>query len=63
MGAGALGRPRPVALPGGYPNLLGSDDREQAGAAYGDNAARLHALKRRFDPDRVFTSAIRLPEG
>jgi hypothetical protein len=51
----------PFALPGGYPNLLGPDDREQAAAAYGGNAARLCALKRRFDPDRVFASAIPLP--
>ena len=53
----------PFALPGGYANLLGPDDRDQAAGAYGDNAARLRALKRRFDPDRVFTSAIPLPEG
>jgi hypothetical protein len=53
----------PFALPGGYPNLLGPDDREQAEEAYGANAARLQVLKRRFDPDGVFTSAIPLPEG
>ena len=53
----------PFALPGGYPNLLGPDDREQAAAAYGGNAARLRVLKRRFDPDGVFASAIPLPEG
>jgi FAD/FMN-containing dehydrogenase len=52
----------PFALPGGYPNLLGPDDREQAAAAYGGNAARLRALKRRFDPDQLFASAIPLPE-
>jgi FAD/FMN-containing dehydrogenase len=52
----------PFALPGGYANLLGPDDREQAAEAYGDNAARLRLLKRRFDPDGVFTSAIPLPE-
>jgi FAD/FMN-containing dehydrogenase len=51
------------ALPGGYANLLGPDDREQAAEAYGGNAARLRVLKRRFDPDVVFTSAIPLPEG
>jgi FAD/FMN-containing dehydrogenase len=51
----------PFALPGGYPNLLGPDDREQAAEAYGGNAARLRLLKRRFDPDGVFTSAIPLP--
>jgi FAD/FMN-containing dehydrogenase len=53
----------PFALPGGYANLLGPDDREQGAAAYGGNAARLRALKRRFDPDGVFASAIPLPEG
>ncbi len=52
----------PFALPGGYANLLGPDDREQAREAYGGNAARLSVLKRRFDPDRVFASAIPLPE-
>jgi FAD/FMN-containing dehydrogenase len=53
----------PFALPGGYANLLGPDDCEQAALAYGGNAARLRALKRRFDPDGVFASAIPLPEG
>ena len=52
----------PFALPGGYANLLGPDDREQAASAYGGNAARLRVLKRRFDPDGVFASAIPLPE-
>jgi FAD/FMN-containing dehydrogenase len=53
----------PFALPGGYANLLGPDNREQAARAYGGNAARLRLLKRRFDPDGVFASAIPLPEG
>jgi len=53
----------PFALPGGYANLLGPNDREQARAAYGGNAARLSVLKRRFDPDGVFASAIPLPEA
>ena len=53
----------PFALPGGYANLLGPDDREQAAGAYGGNAARLRVLKHRFDPDGVFASAIPLPEG
>ncbi len=51
----------PFALPGGYANLLGPNDREQAAAAYGGNASRLRAVKRRFDPDGVFASAIPLP--
>ena len=53
----------PFALPGGYANYLVPDDREQVAEAYGGNAGRLRVLKRRFDPDRVFTSAIPLPEG
>ncbi len=53
----------PFALPGGYANLLGPDDREQAADAYGGNAVRLRTLKRRFDPNGVFASAIPLPEG
>jgi FAD/FMN-containing dehydrogenase len=50
----------PYALPGGYPNLLGPDDREQIANAYGDNATRLRAAKMHYDPDGVFT-AIPLP--
>ncbi len=53
----------PFALPGGYANLLGPDDREQAAAAYGGNAGRLRVLKHHFDPDGVFASVIPLPEG
>ena len=52
----------PFALPGGYANLLGPDEREQAADAYGGNAARLLAVKRRVDPDGVFSSAIPLPQ-
>jgi FAD/FMN-containing dehydrogenase len=53
----------PFALPGGYATFLRSHDREQAKDAYGSNGARLRSLKRRFDPDGVFTSAIPLPDG
>jgi FAD/FMN-containing dehydrogenase len=52
----------PFALPGGYANQLATDDREEAKYAYGPNGARLRALKRRFDPDGVFASAIPLPD-
>jgi FAD/FMN-containing dehydrogenase len=48
------------ALPGGYVNLLGRDDHEQIAHAYGPNAARLRAVKKRFDPTGAF-SAIPLP--
>jgi len=49
------------ALPGGYPNILGPDDHEQTAQAYGPNASRLQRLKRLFDPEGVFTSALSLP--
>jgi hypothetical protein len=52
----------PFAVPGGYANLLAPHDREQAKDAYGSNGARLKSLKRRFDPDGVFASAILLPD-
>jgi FAD binding domain/Berberine and berberine like len=52
----------PFALPGGYANFLTPRDREQTKDAYGGNGVRLRALKRRFDPDGVFASAIPLPD-
>jgi Berberine and berberine like len=52
----------PSSLPGGYASLLGPDDHDQIALAYGSNINRLRALKRRFDPDDLFTSAIPLPE-
>jgi hypothetical protein len=51
----------PHALPGGYPNALGPDDYEQTAHAYGGTTGRLLQLKRLFDPQGVFTSAISLP--
>lgn len=51
----------PHALPGGYPNMLGPDEHEQTAHAYGNNLGRLQQVKRLFDPEGVFTSAISLP--
>jgi hypothetical protein len=51
----------PMSLPGGYPNLLGPHAQDQIAHAYGDNLTRLRAVKRRFDPDGLF-SATPLPE-
>jgi FAD/FMN-containing dehydrogenase len=51
----------PHALPGGYANFLAPDAHDQIAHAYGSNALRLRELKRRFDPDNVFSSAISLP--
>lgn len=50
----------PHSLEGGYPNLIGPGQTEQADAAYGTNANRLLAVKRRYDPRNVF-SATPLP--
>ncbi|MDR6294528.1 FAD/FMN-containing dehydrogenase [Inquilinus ginsengisoli] len=51
----------PHALPGGYANLLGPDAQDQIAEAYGPNAERLRQIKRRYDPDNLFSSAIALP--
>jgi len=50
------------ALPGGYPNTLGPDERARADRAYGDNGPRLLAAKHHYDPDGVF-QATSLPRG
>jgi len=41
--------------------LLHAHDYEQTAHAYGANTGRLLQLKRLFDPQGVFTSAISLP--
>jgi len=51
----------PHALPGGYPNMLGPDEREQTAQAYGSNTSRLQTVKRLFDPEGIFCSATSLP--
>ena len=53
----------PMALPGGYPNLLDGDDLYLVAKSYGPNADRLITAKRRYDPGNVFCSAIPLPVG
>jgi hypothetical protein len=53
---------RPLSLPGGYLNLIGPDEPDRAADAYGPNASRLMDIKRKFDPDGMFT-ATPLPAG
>jgi FAD/FMN-containing dehydrogenase len=48
----------PIALPGGYPSLLGPETDQRARESFGGNLPRLLAAKRRYDPDNVFASAI-----
>ncbi len=52
----------PLALPGGYANLLGPDVGERRRASFGPNAERLAAAKHRFDPENRFWSSIPLPD-
>jgi hypothetical protein len=49
------------SIPGGYIKPLAPDAYEQIDSAYGCNALRLRRLKKRFDPDGVFASAMALP--
>lgn len=49
------------ALPGGYPNLLPDGDAERASKSYGPNVERLIRVKRHYDPENIFSSAIPLP--
>jgi FAD/FMN-containing dehydrogenase len=46
----------PLALPGGYPNLLGPEDADRLPAAYAANWPRLLDAKHRYDPDAVFSA-------
>ena len=52
-----------LALPGGYPNMLGKGEVERAAMSYGGNAGRLIKAKQHYDPDNTFNSAIPLPAG
>lgn len=50
-----------MALPGGYPNLLGPDETDRVRLAYGDNLDRLLRAKHRYDPDSIFSGVPTLP--
>jgi hypothetical protein len=52
-----------IALPGGYPNLLGPGDVDRAAESFGPNVERLVRAKQLYDPEDVFCSAIPLPTG
>jgi hypothetical protein len=44
----------PFSFPGGYPGLLGPDEKEQLAKAYGANLVRLREIKRKYDPLQRF---------
>jgi FAD/FMN-containing dehydrogenase len=46
------------ALPGGYVNLLGTQDRDRAKLFYADALSRLQDIKHRYDPQNLFRSAV-----
>ncbi|MYT68155.1 MULTISPECIES: FAD-binding protein [unclassified Streptomyces] len=45
-----------VSLPGGYPNFLLSDQKEQIAHAYGAHSERLAKAKEFYDPAHIFTA-------
>jgi FAD/FMN-containing dehydrogenase len=52
-----------IALPGGYPSLLGAGETARAAESFGPNVERLVRVKQLCDPDNVFCSAIPIPLG
>jgi FAD/FMN-containing dehydrogenase len=46
----------PHAFPGGYANMLGPKARTQTAQAYGNNLERLREIKKRYDPEGVFSA-------
>jgi FAD/FMN-containing dehydrogenase len=44
----------PFSFPGGYPGLLGPDEKEQLAMAYGANLVKLQEIKRKYDPRQRF---------
>ena len=50
----------PGALPGGYPNILDPANIERTRLGFGGNLERLLAVKRRYDPDHVFSAVAAL---
>jgi FAD/FMN-containing dehydrogenase len=48
----------PYAFKGGYINILAREEQDRVRLAFGSNYDRLLELKRRYDPDDVFSSTI-----
>ncbi|MET1026576.1 MAG: FAD-binding oxidoreductase [Dongiaceae bacterium] len=48
----------PLALPGGYPNILGPGDVDQIAHAYGSNLQKLQRVKERLDPSYILSGTL-----
>ncbi len=53
-----LERLSPLALPGGYTNVLGPEERARASDFYEPSRVRLQAVKKKYDPKNVFFSNV-----
>jgi FAD/FMN-containing dehydrogenase len=51
----------PFSFPGGYPGLLGPDEKEQLAMAYGANLVNLQEIKRKYDPRQRFMANGPIP--
>jgi FAD/FMN-containing dehydrogenase len=51
---------QPHARESVYINYVDAGDENRVNAAYGENYARLAALKRKYDPDNVFSSTLNI---
>jgi hypothetical protein len=51
----------PFSFPGGYPGLLGPDEKEQLAMAYGANLVKLQEIKRKYDPHQRLTANGPIP--
>ena len=49
------------ALPGGWANVLGPEERQRAHDFYEPSRERLRAVKNKFDPQNVFFSNVTQP--
>lgn len=47
-----------LSLPGGYPNVLGPEEKQRTYDFYKPSRARLQAVKTKFDPHNVFSSNV-----
>jgi len=49
----------PVSVGGTFPSLLGGDEKpERVKGSYGENWERLRKLKKKYDPDGVFSNSF-----